>query len=186
MYYFPDRKDVSDTLIHLTGDRGDTRARDALYSILEELNIHGSGKEGFVKGERTAACFTEAPFSEVQNIIKQRRNTSRPYGPYGVMVRKLDAWEQGARPVLYLPDEEGTWIPREELWRHVRFEYPNIDFTHEREWRCPEGFNLASTRFTVLVRNNREIDELFSIIRNNPDEELIFSRIEEFRAIYTD
>ena len=36
----------------------------------------------------------------------------------------------------------GHWIPAEERWRHVRYEPPQVDFTHEREWRVPGDLDL--------------------------------------------
>jgi len=46
--------------------------------------------------------------------------------------------------VIYLPDNEANWIPDEEKWRHVRYEYGSVDWTHEREWRVQGDFDLTS------------------------------------------
>jgi len=55
---------------------------------------------------------------------------------------KKTVYAAGGRPVIYLPDNEAHWIPLEQKWRHVRFEFGKVDFTHEREWRALGDFNL--------------------------------------------
>jgi hypothetical protein len=65
--------------------------------------------------------------------------------------------------VIYLPDQEGSWIPDHERWRHVQFDYhkkPIVDFTWEREWRCRNGFELSPRRYYVLVWTDAEAMEL--------------------------
>ena len=44
--------------------------------------------------------------------------------------------------VIYFPDSEGKWIPDDERWRHVRYEPPGVDWTHEREWRVADDLDL--------------------------------------------
>jgi hypothetical protein len=57
----------------------------------------------------------------------------------------------GGRPVIYLPDKEGEWIPADEKWRHVRFEYGTVDWTHEREWRLPGNVDLSKVAGVYLL-----------------------------------
>ena len=64
------------------------------------------------------------------------------------------------RPVIYLPDAEGNWIPQEEKWRHVRFEAGQVDFTHEREWRVPVKLDLGKFVFYVIVWTAAEAKEI--------------------------
>jgi hypothetical protein len=154
MLQTPVRDDLSDSLIHLTGRRNGVSPREALTSIIIEGRIRASGREGFIKGNIPAVCFTEAPFYSIPNIIDHRRNHQRPFGAFGIMLNKQAAWNIGARPVLYLPDNEGTWIPEDQKWRHVRFELPDIDFTHEREWRLPGELDLTQVDFLVIVKNS--------------------------------
>jgi hypothetical protein len=59
-----------------------------------------------------------------------------------VALSKKTVFEAGGRPVIYLPDKEGEWIPTEEKWRHVRYEHGSVDWTHEREWRVPGDLDL--------------------------------------------
>ncbi|MFT7007646.1 MAG: hypothetical protein ACJAXJ_002175 [Colwellia sp.] len=67
------------------------------------------------------------------------------YRFYGVAINKKGAFELGARPVIYLPDNEGDWIPQDQKWRHVRYEYDKVDWTHEREWRKKGNLNETKT-----------------------------------------
>ena len=155
------RSDISLALIHLTGTRGGVSARDALISILREQIIRASNYHGFVKAGASATCFTEMPLTAVSKLVEQSKSTKHPYESYGLAIHKSNAFAQGARPVIYLPDEESSWLPKEEKWRHVRFEYGNIDFTHEREWRSPHEIKISATTLlsnpwsakTLLFRN---------------------------------
>ncbi|MFZ2751977.1 MAG: hypothetical protein WAZ48_00880 [Lysobacteraceae bacterium] len=152
----PDRPDITRALIHLTGDRPGRSARDALVSIMSEGLIRGSGNSGYIKGKNRAACFTEMPLSAIRYFIQHRRLTNHPYQAFGIAVSKLSAWQRGARPVVYLPDDEAQWIPEEERWRHVQLDYGKVDFTHEREWRVKGDFSLDQIGFYVVVPNKEE------------------------------
>ena len=102
-----------------------------------------------------------------------RRNWPR-YEPYGVIVRKDSAYRRGARPVLYLSDEEldSLGVPQAELWRVVRFEGSQksgwVGWLHEREWRRPEEFILPKSIIGVLVRTSREAAQLAGLIHTHP------------------
>ena len=146
------RHDFSLALLHLTGARNGSSALDALISILREGHIRASGNAGYVKGSQAATCFTEMPLSSVPRLVDHSAVSGHPYEPYGLAIHKQSAFERGARPVIYLPDSEAGWIPPSEQWRHVRFEYGTVDFSHEREWRAPGQFSLYGVPFYVLVR----------------------------------
>lgn len=145
------RNDLSLALIHLTGYRGNLSAIDALKSILAAGRICGSGNSGFVKGSKTAVCFTEMPLSAIQQHVERSKPTKHPYECCGIALSKNQAWARGARPVIYLPDNEAAWIPDEQKWRHVRFELGEVDFSHEREWRSEGNFDLNDIGFYVIV-----------------------------------
>ena len=148
------RSDISLALIHLTGSRGTLRPIDALTSILSERVIRASGYSGFIKGGGQAACFTEMPLSAIPLLVQKSQHSKHPYGLYGIAMHKSNAFSQGARPVIYLPDSEASWIPHDERWRHVRFEYGEVDFCHEREWRSRGDFLLSgSFGFYVIVES---------------------------------
>ena len=148
------RSDISLALIHLTGTRGDVKAIDALISILSERRIRASGNAGYVKGGNPAACFTEMPLSAIHPLVQRSKASKHPYDFYGIVMHKSNGFSQGARPVIYLPDNEAAWIPEQEQWRHVRFEYGAVDFSHEREWRSRGDFVLKGDfGFYVVVES---------------------------------
>ncbi|WP_446010411.1 hypothetical protein [Candidatus Electrothrix sp.] len=160
-YYRPD---ITQALIHLTGDRTASNgcsAEQALQNILKEGKIRGSNSTGFIKGPNRATCFTEMPLSSVKYFIKDHY-AQHKYENYGIAMHKSHAWNQGARPVIYLPDNEGGWIPDEEKWRLVRFEYGDVDFTHEREWRCKGDVNMAGGGIYIIVPDNAAENRLRS------------------------
>lgn len=173
----PRRLDFSHSLVHLTRERHEyssddpaTRklsrvvpAFDVLKEILSTGILRGSGNEGFVKGNRRAVCFSEIPLSALNLFaVEPSVPISRPhdYRFYGIVLSKQAVFGAGGRPVIYLPDSEGHWIPSEEKWRHVRFEPPQVDFTHKREWRVPGDLNLKEATLYVIVWTAREAREL--------------------------
>lgn len=145
------RNDFTDALVHFTRERtgnliqaqaDDISENDASYCSLEVLcqilelgKIIGSNNKGFVKGADTAVCFTECPLSAVKLFASGPEVENAKYRFYGIAISKKASFENGVRPVIYLPDDEGDWIPSSEKWRHVRFEYGSVDWTFEREWR---------------------------------------------------
>jgi hypothetical protein len=93
--------------------------------------------------------------------------TPKYYRFYGLAFSKRTIFDAGGRPVIYLPDKEGGWIPDEQKWRHVRYEIGSaygdhpVDFTHEREWRLPGDLDLAKVvGLYVLVWSYTEAKEL--------------------------
>jgi|SRR5581483_6462989 len=177
---FNARPDLTPYLIHLTKN---TQTEDE-YSALENLrNILTTGeiwgsdtKKGFVKGPNKAACFMDVPFSALKYVLTpEDSDPQKPrYEPYGVVVRKQNAYQRGCRPVLYLSDVEtrSIGVPRDELWRVVRFEMTErgwISWLHEREWRCKGAFTLPISIPAVLVRNTHDAIELNDKLHNAPD-----------------
>ena len=83
------------------------------------------------------------------------------YRFYGIAINKQAAFKQGARPVIYLPDNEAKWIPDGEKWRHVRFEYGSVDWTHEREWRLLGDLDLTTLPgFYVICWDSNEVEAI--------------------------
>jgi hypothetical protein len=133
-----------------------------LKLILQEGIIKGG--LGYIKGPHKAVCFSETPLSFLQFFAKQEPDAAR-YRFYGICISKKAAFDNGARPVIYLPDDEGDWIPTDEKWRHVRFEYGSVDFTFEREWRKKGDFDLRKTPgFYVICWNPTEAEILNTLI----------------------
>lgn len=158
------RPDFSQGLVHLTKERGETSAFDVLKEILSSGELRGSGHTGFVKGQRKAVCLSEVPLSSVHYFAGKADQKDARYRFYGVALSKKAVFEAGGRPVIYLPDAEADWIPDDQKWRHVRFEHPRVDWTHEREWRVPGHLDL--TQFPglyVLVWTATEAKEIFEM-----------------------
>jgi hypothetical protein len=181
------RPDFSQALIHLTRYRKTqvwnadkfvfevvetTPPFQVLKEILTSGVLRGSGNEGFVKGSQKAVCFSEIPLSAVHHFASEGPDARYCY--YGVVLSKQAAFAAGGRPVIYLPDNEGDWIPAGQKWRHVRFEFGNVDFTHEREWRCPGDLDLTKMPgMQVLVWSPDEANEILTM--NSPLQHLIRS-----------
>jgi hypothetical protein len=168
------RPDFNHSLVHLTRERlewpfpGQDKARivpafDVLKEILSSGRIRGSGNEGFVKGTRRAVCLCEIPLSVVHYFATapSDANPKAKYRFYGIAFSKRTIFDAGGRPVIYLPDAEGGWIPSEEKWRHIRYEIGSVDFTHEREWRVPGDLDLTKVPgLYVLVWSPAEAEVL--------------------------
>jgi hypothetical protein len=174
------RPDFTNSLVHLTRERKEYKqadeadefspqelvrtvsAFDVLKEILASGVIHGSGNEGYVKGNRCAACFSEIPLSTMHQFAKPSSEKNAKYRFYGVALSKTSMFDLGGRPVIYLPDAEAAWIPEEERWRHVRYEHGRVDFTHEREWRMPGDLDLRTVHrgLYVIVWSAAEAREL--------------------------
>lgn len=166
---FTRRPDVSDCLIHLTKDRrvdafGADQATNA-FAVLKEILCSGILKpgQGYVKGSTPAVCLTETPLSCISHLATAQ-STIHKKSFYGLAFDKKVAFTHGARPVIYLPDAEGEWIPKEQKWRHVRHEHGVSDWTHEREWRSNRAIDLkAAQGFIVLVWSSAEATELYEL-----------------------
>src|SRR5215218_8678599 len=128
------RADFTNSLVHLTRERAEysspnnlfqrklervVPAFDVLKEIMARGLIRGSGNAGLVKGSRTAVCFSEIPLSAMHQYAKPPSETSARYRFYGIALSKKTVFDAGGRPVIYLPDAEGDWIPADQKWRHV-------------------------------------------------------------------
>jgi hypothetical protein len=152
----PGRPDVSDKVIHFTKATTNEDALRVLLTIVGEGRLVGGA--GMIKGGYRCVCFTEAPLPVVAGGLVNT-NSFTCYSPFGLMFDKSWVYEQGARPVIYQPDQEYHLLPEEMRWRHVRYEpagTPPVDFTWEREWRLHSDELLFSPNDAVLVVPNKE------------------------------
>ena len=165
------RSDLSHSLVHLTKYRARTafnfQTEASAFEIVKEILAAGKIKagHGYVKGLQPVACFSEIPFSALHGFAaRPTAQIPRPrYEFYGIAISKQSGFSLGARPVIYLPDAEAGWIPFDQKWRHVRFEHGQIDWTHEREWRCPNDVDLSKIGFYVLVWSAGEAAEIMQL-----------------------
>jgi hypothetical protein len=166
----PPRPDFSHSLVHLTRGRAAAPGREPVtpFQVLTEILvsglIRGSGNTGYVKGSRPAACLSEIPLSSLREFTKPPAEKAK-YSPYGIVLSKGAVFQAGGRPVIYLPDAETGWIPRDEIWRVVRFEEGTVDFTHEREWRVLGDLDLTKFLMFVLVWSAREARQLHETLK---------------------
>lgn len=175
---FNERPDLSPYLVHLTKNtkkEDEYSAFDNLINILQTGEIWGSTTEkGFIKGPYPATCFMDVPLMSLKYILN--RDNSDPekprYEPFGVVVTKKFAYQQGTKPVLYLSNDEldKLDIPTDELWRVVRFEIKGknwISWVHEREWRCKGDFVLPKSPLAILVKNTKFAKKLTRMINDS-------------------
>ncbi len=178
---FDVRPDLSPYITHLTKN---TRAKDKysafenLIEILQGGEIWGSNsRKGFIKGPNNAVCFMDIPLYCLKYVLDHdNANPEHPrYEPFGIVITKKLAYHKRCRPVLYLSDLETKRlrVPRDELWRVVRFEVKGqrwISWLHEREWRCKGNFKVPSNCLAVLVKNVSYAKKLTKMIAEEPKE----------------
>jgi hypothetical protein len=118
----------------------------------------------------------DIPFPALKYVLTpENTDPQKPrYEPYGVVVTKRYAYDSGCRPVLYLSNEEQARlrIPKDELWRVVRFEVTDggwISWLHEREWRCKGSFKMPNWIQAVLVRNTQAASRLMTLLADDPN-----------------
>jgi len=175
------RPDLSPFLVHLTKNTvadDDYDAFNNLVSILKTGEVFGSTtKKGFIKGKARASCFMDVPLSSLKYILNEANtNPDHPrYEPFGIVVSKEYAYDNGCRPVLYLSNAElkALQIPPDELWRVVRLEGVDglqVNWLHEREWRAKGSFPVPSRVRAVLVKNTKSAERLHRQIDRERDE----------------
>ena len=179
-----DRQDLSSSLVHLTRpseiDGVELSAVDVLFKILREKQIVGSTtKKGFIRGNRPAVCFQDAPlYSIAQNLsfekeLSNEQKTRHRYSGCGLVFSKYYLFQNGCRPVIYDRPEEGKkYIANNELYRLVSFDMSDtsniIDWSHETDWRMPGDFNFRVDWSAVLLETKEDYREF---IKRSSDEE---------------
>jgi hypothetical protein len=153
----PRRADFSHSLVHLTRERkkysspkpGEIIKLERTFSPFEvpkEILVSGVIRGGtrYVKGGMRAVCLSEIPLAALHHFTTPPERELATYRPYGIAFSKRTIFDVGGRPVIYIPDTEGDWIPIAQKWRQVRFELDKeIDWTHEREWRLLGDLDLS-------------------------------------------
>lgn len=163
-----ERVDLSSQVIHLTRlKKKGEKSIDNLKSIVRDRTILGSGKSGYIIGDQPAVCFQDAPlYAACQNCyFEQKNRKSFPdakmrYSPIGIMFPKDYVYAKGGRPVFYEKTEIAKeMLPKNNWWRIVNFDLSDnkniVDWTHEREWRCPGDFEFDIKKSTLLFLNDR-------------------------------
>ncbi len=117
----------------------------------------------------------DIPLSSLKYVLNSD-NTKKEnprYEPYGILLTKNLAYQKGCRPVIYLSNSElkALAIPDEELWRVVRLDGldgAEVNWTHEREWRCKNELVLPRNPHAVFVKNTSEAKRLRDLIAEDP------------------
>ena len=191
------RSDLSSQLVHLTRpsvvDGHKVGPVDVLTTILLDRHITASTTtSGFIVGDTAATCFQDAPlYAVAQNIYAEeqyRKAVDDPkvrYMGVGLMFHKVTVYQRGGRPVIYEDTERAkAMLPEDEWWRIVRFNLANeddmVDWTHEREWRVPGGFDFELDEVTVVLPSKFGYDRF---IRNCESHKQETDIIREIRGI---
>ena len=184
------RSDLSSQLVHLTRsteiDSKKIGPVDVLVKILCDRRIVGSTTtSGFVCGDIPASCFQDIPvYSVSQNIHAEEQYRSEVpeaqvrYTGVGLMFPKPYVYERGGRPVIYEDTERAkSMLPESEWWRIVKFNLSDkgnfVDWTHEREWRLPGGFDFELEKATVLLSGPKAYDRFLTLCRKRKEENLL-------------
>lgn len=171
------RSDLSARLTHLTAsllieDQSFT-AIDVLIKILQEETILGSTTEtGFIVGQTPAVCFQATPLAGLAENIRHEEKEWQKEGNYryegvGLSFDTQYAYSKGCRPVIYEKTNIAkAMLPASEHWRIVSLDLDDkediVDWSHEREWRCPGDFKFERERAVVIVWGSTEYREFIS------------------------
>jgi len=151
------RGDLSDKLIHLTRGDSEQAAAATFLTILQEGKLRGG--TGCIKGTFRCVCFSEAPLSNLSQILASPGAHGVRYKPFGIMLPKTWLFGRGGRPVIYQSDDEYSLLHDSQKYRHVRYAPDTIDFTWEREWRIQTDELLLEPEHTTVVVPTRAWEE---------------------------
>lgn len=175
------REDVSDYVFHFTRQ---PNGKDTLKQIIRDKAIKDIHNKGFI-------CFTEAPITQLVNMFEILRDSSDAHpqykcAPYGIGIKKSYFYERGGRPVIYVSNEEKSFVSNlpnlissksekeffenRFAWRFQPF-IPNLyDFTWLREWRIPLGqFDLDYENCFAIVNEFRDQEDVGILEFNDCD-----------------
>lgn len=172
MNSFQRRSDIANDVIHFTKGDSPGEAFGSLARIVAERRLLGGN--GFIKGNYTCVCFTEAPFPDLAEVFARTVAERLRYMPFGILLPKRWLFERGGRPVIYQTEDEFIQLPESLRYRHVRYEpngQPPIDFSWEREWRVRLDVLALDPEVSSLVLPSQEyLDELVRLHEHAQDE----------------
>lgn len=208
------RPDFSEYLVHFTRDGdfcnkeqleevSQFRKMTAKQKILSILNTKKIIASQMPWTNTKGVCFTECPWSSLLAHAEI-------YSPYGIGFKKSTVFDKKGAPVFYL---RGNLFKRlkelkhkpaiiQELWKYVttfsppyRTEYvkkqerkigitKSIDYSHEREWRCPSDFKFEISNIEFLVvKSFDDIKEVPTQIKELLGEKIII--MDNYKEIET-
>jgi hypothetical protein len=137
------RNDLSQWLVHFckpTNWEGRTLSPfEALKNIIKTGRIKASSK--YIYDPKGAACFYDVPPQNWVELIQTNPNGRRGYG---LIVSKTAFWYKGGRPCIYTDNINDSW-PESVRYLLIYTDLaktPQVDWTHEREWRIKGDFTL--------------------------------------------
>ena len=139
-------------------EEADSDSRETLQTILKSGHVKPSSFDQY--DNDPAVCLTECTLAGVMSH-------SARYGRYGLIFRKNSIYQLGGRPLAYVPEnvrKRFRALADEELdfVNYKRFltilNPPGQgggqiqDYTHEREWRCPEKLPTDEAVAVVVAK----------------------------------
>lgn len=166
------REDISDYLFHFT--KGEN-AFEVLQQILYEGKLRDISNNGYI-------CFTETPITMLPSFFEYIHNQYKIptiIAPYGIGIRKDLLFKAGARPVIYdLPDAKQK-LPKDMMWRFVKMNLPEYDFSWLREWRLPKKSIVFKPHHIIIITDKVDERLIFNEIKINDD--ININEIDVFR-----
>ncbi len=152
----PIAKDRDNPTVKITKGKS---AYDRLISILEQQKVFSSKLPWT---GRKAVCLTECPWA---SLIDH----SRIYSPYGIGFNKPFIFGAGGGPAYYVRKDHWDeqvwendlmtfvtpfWPPYRSRKLKESFNFPDVDYSHEREWRVPHDlkFDYDDIEFVIVQR----------------------------------
>jgi hypothetical protein len=176
------RSDLSSFLVHFTRDYEGASADANLKSILDSTTIQARNPYGFaqtvarrdprIRVSQSVVCFSEAPLSELRELVKPMPGRGAALSPYGVVLSKDVARRKGANPVWYYEIGGTIQVALQNLFGPAmsgEFDHPALaifpyvegmgrlptgrqkEFSWEREWRVVGDFSFAMNEIEFIV-----------------------------------
>lgn len=115
---------------------------DTLSRILAEKKIRACGR--LIRNQYPVVCFSAAPPPKLLKLRSYKPSLARwDFEPYAIGIRRTSLEARGARPVRYLPPNEYKNLSKEERHLYQKHLPPNVDTTHEEEWRMLGDFDFS-------------------------------------------
>lgn len=132
-------------------------AIDVLKNIVKNKKLVSKPTHG--SNGIPVVSFSESPLQEILSLMKLPEWPGGRYQPYGILFKKDRLFKLGARPVIYQDKASNVFIKDiEELkHRHVTFDYPDIDFSWEREWVIKDDVDFDYDEIVILVKTFEDV-----------------------------
>lgn len=183
--YLYRRSDLSTFVVHLTRDRQNATAKEALDLIVADRELKAGNKQGWALnvGEaggdsQRVVCFSEVPLEHVHSLTVDLQGQQIKLRPYGVALTKATARRKRINPVWYLDGHNLPHVagaledlkesalsegfqehPMSKLFPYIERTGPGRQFSWEREWRCVGDVELEPRDVAFWLCPEDEIDQ---------------------------